>query len=527
MPAMNTLPRLTVLALLAIAGPSLAAPSATAPPTAPTPAAPPTGPATAVTTEAAPSPNQAKAKNGLVISADLREDYVAGFPMLVTLTVRNEGTGPLTFPDLAARPHLVRFTMKKDTYKWERFTTPPAADAPTEWTIAPRAQRQVTLEIPSSGGLDPGDWELGLTVKDPAGDVALANRKVRLAVAKPVGGAYAYEATIQQTIGAMIPWVQEVRGGFDLYMLQLAPKGSTRALGLFHLARLPAKADPVLTRARAPDASSRYLYWLSGPQSLTLARLEGTALRGKPRTVTIPYPKAELLGRGVTDARGGVVVPLWVPDPSGTGGTVRALCVDDRGGQVLREVTRLPTRPATVTTAVDAASNLLIALGHGAAVDLYRVDPTLPAEIGARGARVAALADGWTASGLAFDTLPDQGDRPGGLALLSVLTRPGTPTATYRAVWSDLAGKVIQESAPLPWTAPGAITALQPTGYGPFYYLTTDTSGAVWYGAQAAAPQKLEGAKPGVLWLSADAVQMRRIVDGTVFEDRVLGPLVK
>lgn len=532
---MITAPRLAVLALLVAAGPGHASPAgtpaearpstgSTTPPGSAAPSA--SDAATPTATEAPASAplgiNEARAANGLVLSADLRGEYVSGFPMLVTITVRNDTAGPLAFPDLAARPWLVRFFLKNDRYKWERFNTPPANDPATTWTIAPRTQRQVTLEIPSSGGMDPGNWELAVTVKDPAGELSLASRPIKLAAAKPVGGGYVWEPTIQQAVGAMIPWVQAGATGHDLYLLQLAPKSSARVVGQFHLARLPARVDPILSRARASDAAARYIYWASSPQAITLARLQGTTLRGKLRTVSLPYPKVELLGRGATDAKGGVVIPLWVPNPSGSSGAVYALCVDDRGAQTLREVTRLPARPATVATAVDAASNLLLALGHAAAVDLYRVDPTLPAAIGARGARVAALSDGWTPGALAFDTLPDKGERPGGLALLSVLTRPGE-TASYRALWADLAGRTIEETAPLPWTAPGAITMLAPAGYGPFYYLTRDAAGASWYGAQADAPRKLD-VDPGVLWLAAGEVRARRMVPGTVFADQVLGP---
>ncbi len=522
--AMTSLSRLSVLALLAIAPPGFAAPATPASPgPPPAPSSTPVAPAPA----ASGSANEAKAKNGLVVSANLREEYVTGFSMLVTLTVRNDGAAPLTFPDLAVRPHLVRFSMKKGPYKWERFTTPPATEPATEWTIAPRAQRQVTLEIPNSASLDAGDWDLSLVVKDPAGDVALASRVVKLAAAKPVGGSFQHEPTIQQSVGAMIPWLHQGTGGFDLYLMQLAAKNASKVVGQFHLARLPARVDPVLSRSRAADAGSRYLYWSSGPQAVALARLEGTALRGKPRVVSLPYPNAELLGRGATDAKGGVVIPLWIPDPGGVSGTIRALCVDDRGGQVLREVTRLPARPGTVATAVDASSNLLLAIGHGVAVDLYRIDPSLPPEIGARGARVTALAEGWAAAALAFDTLPDRGDRPGGVALLSLLTQGAAPTATYRTRWSDLSGKLIEESQPLPWAAPGAVTSLLPGGYGPFYYLTADATGATWYGAQAAAPQKLTGAAPGALWLAPDAVKARRLVEGTVLEERTLGPIAQ
>jgi hypothetical protein len=522
-----------LLALLVLQAPAVAAPGAgpeaapegSAPPAAPVPAAPAPpaslkAPASASGTAAAV---EAPSAAGLRVSADLHGEYLTGFPILVTVTVRNDGDKPLTFPDLGARPHLVRFTMKNGATRWERYTTPPPVEPPTVWTIPARAQRKVTLEIPSSSGLAAGAWELAVAVHDPAAVVTLPTQSIRLAPATPVGGTFVWEGAIQQSVGAMVPWVHQAAGGFDLYLMQLDPKAPTRVVGQFFLARLPERIDPTLSRARPTDALSRYLYWQSGPQTYTFARLEGPTLRGKPRSVSIPYPTSELLGRGTTDARGGAVVPIWVPDPSGTGGSVIALCMDDRGGQVLRKVAHLPARPIAVNTAVDAGSNLVLALGHAAGVDVYRVDSALPAEIGARGSRVTALADGWAPAALAFDTLPDRGERAGGLALLSVLTRGDT----YRSVWTDLSGKVVEESVPLPWTAPGSVVSLLPGGFGPFYYLTQEASGAVWYGVQGAAPQKLDGAKPGTLWPGAEAVQLRRIVPGTVIEDRTVGTLAR
>ena len=234
-----------------------------------------------------------RSPSGLVVRADVHDEYVVGFPLLVTVTVANDTAGPLTFPDLGARPHLVRFNLKKGTTKWERYTTPPATEPTTTWTLPPRSQRQVTLEIPSSAGLDPGDWELGITVQDPGGAVTLPTHTVKFAAAHPVGGSYVWESTIQRTSGAIVPWVHGGTGGFDLYVMRQDPKAPTRTLGQFFLGRFPTAFDPVLTRARPDAATARYIYWASGPQSFTLARFEGTTLRGKPKVVSIPYPKSE------------------------------------------------------------------------------------------------------------------------------------------------------------------------------------------------------------------------------------------
>jgi hypothetical protein len=535
---MKPLHLLAILALLA--PPAVAAPAAPAPPAAsptvpagtpaPSRSPAPTPASTAGTAKAAPSPgavpvNELKTAGGLTLSVDLHDEYVAGFPLLVTFTVRNDTANPLPFPDLAGRPYLVRFNLQMFNRKWERYTTPPAVEPSDTWIIAPRGQRRVTLEIPSSAGVDPGDWQLGIDVLDPAGTVTVPPRPVRVAPAKLAGAAYSWESTIQQTYGAMIPWVHKAATGFDLYLLQLDPHSAAHAIGQFYLARLPTSVDPVLSRARPNDAGSRYLYWQTAPNTLGIARLDGTSLRARPRTVSVPYPKVELLGQGATDAKGGVIIPLWVPAPKGTSGAVRALCIDERGTQVLREVATVAARPTTVATTVDAGSNLMLALGHAAGVDLYRVDPTLPAQVGAHGARVMALTDGWAPAALGFDSLPERGDKPGGLALLSIVTQGAGSSATYRATWSDLSGKSLLQTPPLPWQAPGTVISLLPAGYGPFYVLTRDATGKLWYGAQGAAAKPVDGGTAGTLWPSVDSVQLRRLVDGHVFEDRPLGPL--
>lgn len=505
--------------LLALA---IALPAAGAP--APTPAQAPT-PTTAAAPAEAPAAEgvSAASTGGLRVSADLRDEYVAGFPMLVEVVVRNEGDAPKTFPDLSARPHLVHFLFQRENRRTDRYNTPPAVDPGTTWTISPRGSRRVLLEIPASAGLDPGVSTLTVRVDDPAGPVTLPSRDVRLATAKPVGGQAVHEPTIAATLGAMVPWVHQAASGFDLYLLHLDPKAPTRAQGQYHLLHLDRAVDPILSRARASDALSRYIYWQSGTAAFTFARMDGYGLRGKPRTVSLPWPAAEPLGRGATDSKGGVAVPLWVPAPKGGGG-VRVLTVDDRGGFVLRDVADFPAKPAAVASAVDAAGNLALALGHAGGVDLYRVDATLPAELPARGVRVVKAQDGWMPAGLTFETLPDRGDRPGGLSLFAVLRRKGAEGESYRTLWAELGGKVVEETPPQPWTAPGELESLLVEATGPFYYLSRDAAGALWYGAQGGTPVRLDGAAAGTLWSTADTVQLRRVVPGRVVEDRVLGP---
>lgn len=474
---------------------------------------------------AAPSGVQATTAAGLVVTADVRDEYLAGFPMLVVLTVRNDGATPVSFPDLIARPHLVRFTIEGPKGKSERHTTPPAFDAPTTWTIPPRAERRVVVEIPSSGVFVPGDYTLTVQVADPAGAVSLPARPLRLAAPRPVAGTVVNEPTIASKVGAMFPWVHQAASGFDLYLMQYDPRAPGRVVAQYALAHLDAAAEPVLSRSRPSDALARHVYWKSGPASVTVGRLDGPMFRAAPRTFTLPYPEVVLLDRGVTDSRGGLVVPVWIPGPKGTAGGVRALCINERGQQSLRTVVDLPERPSLVATAVDAGSNLLVALGHGEGVDLYRVDPLAAAELPAQGVRAWRATSGWTPAALAFDVLPDQGTHPGGLSLLTVVTTPAVPgrTAQYQSRWHDLAGKAFVESPALPWPFPGRIVSLLPSGTGPFYVLSSDGSGW-WFGAQGGVPTATRSGAPGVLWANDQSVLLRRIGGTKVAEDVVLGP---
>lgn len=511
-PPMMRLPFLVLLA-----GPAWAAD----PPAPSTPAAPTAAP-TAVTTPA--TPGVEATRDGLRVHADLRSEYVAGFPMLVEVTVHNDTDTPRTFPDLAARPHLVHFLFQYERKRVDRFTTPPAVEPGATWKLGPKGQRRVLLEVPLSAGLDPGAVTLEVKVADPAGEVVLPALPIRLVAAAPVGGRPVWEPTIATTSGGLLPWVQRSSSGFDLYLLQFHASAPQKVAAQYHLQHLDAAAEPVLSRARAADSLSRWIYWQASPSTFAMVRLEGYRAPQRPRVVSVPFPQAEPLARGVSDAKGGLAIPVWIPAPKGAAGSVKVLTVDERGGVGLRAVVDLPARPTVTASAIDATSNLVLALGHDAAVDVYRVDATANAALPARGARVTRLEDGWTATALAFDTLPDQPERAGGLSLVAVVTRKAESGASARTLWADLGGRVIGESAAQPWLAPGPLVDFLPNGLGAWSWLARDAAGAFWYGAQGAAPVAVKDGAAGILWPSSDAIQLRTIVPGRVVEDKALAP---
>ncbi len=463
--------------------------------------------------------------DGVSAHLDLRPEYLTGFATLVAVTIQNDGVKSASFPDLSARPWLVRFGLTgPDGATEKRFTTPPPSDPGGTWTIPPKSRRSVLLEIPSSADFTAGNWQLDLTIVDAARVVTVPPWTARYAPANPVGGTPEWEHAISNAFGSMFPWVQKGASGYDLYLMQFGSDGKFQAQ--YPLVRLDAAVQPILSRSRPSDARARWMYWLEGERGLRMARLDGTDLRAPPRTIGLPFRGTQLLGRGVTDGRGGLMVPIWVPGPKGTAGSAKVLCIDERGGIVSRVVGAYATMPTLVATAVDASSNLLLAIAHDDAVDSFRVDVTASERLPAIGTRVMKLADGWAPAALAFEVLPDQAERAGGLSMITLLTRKAADgTQEWRSTWSDLSGKVFANAGPAPWAAPGAITAFLPRGYAPFYYLTRDDKGALWYGVEGTSPVKLPDNTPGTLWPSADAMNVRAVVKDTVVRDRALGPL--
>ncbi len=495
---------------------------------------------------AAPTPVEATTTTGLVVRADLRDVYVTGFPVLVELTVSNPTKEARSFPDLAARPWHVGFTFTTGKRSTERTNTAPEQDPGGQWTLAPGGERRVLLEIPASSRLT-GTSSLvvsvaGITPPATAGTppaptttdtrLRLPAREVRFQPARPVAGHAVSDPTVRSRTGDVIPWVQAIPGGYEILALQMAPRRPDTPQALRALLRLSRKVEPTLSRGRAVDAGARWLYWQDGDGRWTLGRLEAGQLRDGVRTVAVPYAAARALARGVTDGRGGFLLPLWVPNPAGTGGSVQVLDVDAQGGSRTRQVVSLPARPLVTETGVDATGNLLLAVGHAAALDLYKVDPTTPREIGARGVRLQATTGGLAPVALAFDTVPDKGSRAGGLALVVVEAGTVGTTATGRTRWYDLAGKILEDGPAGPWTVPGTIQNLLPDGYGAWRALSRDKAGALWVTTQGGPPARVaarggealpDSSGYGVLWPSTSEVHLRTLAPDTVVRDVVVG----
>jgi hypothetical protein len=479
--------------------------------------------------EAAPrrSPGvQVKRADGLVLHADLRTRYLAGVDALVRITARNSTSAPLKFPDLSERPWLVRFGLRTEgQVPEERFTTPPKKDPGGDWTIEPGGQKSALLEIPTSAALQPGTRTLAVRVLD--GDSTLDLPKVEAAweTPQPSGGAPTWEPELEAVLGSLMPWVQRGASGFDLYLAQFKPR--TNALQAhYHLASLPAKVEPILARSRTDDGRSRHVYWKEGDTTLRVAALDGTGLAADPRAIGLPYPGMRFLGRGASDG-GSLCIPAWVPAPKGAAGAVKITCVDARGGVGLRTAADLPAAPYQFETAVDASGQLVSAVAGSAGVDIFRAERDAPAAFPAKATRALTLPPGARVLAMAFDVLPDQLGKPGGLALLVMHASGADAQRTWTWTWVDLGGKVLAEGTPRPWKVEGNVISLLPGALGPFHFVVRGSDGNGSWGASDGSMHPLQKLAPGMAWPRGETLAWRTTAPSIVVGDRELGPLVK
>ncbi len=495
------------------------------------------------------------AVDGLELSADLRSAYLSGRKVLITLRASNTGSQPLEMPRLDMRPHLVSFELinaagKKTT----RRNAAPEVDEDLRWVIPVRGSRQVTLEVPFGGALEPGRYQLAIGVD--LGEQVLELGPASVLLERPAPAAADVTDAGKSTISWQVPWVHAGSEGHELY-LHSAPGKRPDARGYeWHLTDLDQPVEPLLAQGRTADGANRHIYWRTAEQDLAYARLEERKLRHDPRRISLPYPRWELLARAGGDASGGLHLPVWVPAPSGDDGEVRVVSIDDRGQPVFRRVAAMSAKPQAVSW-VDSAGRLRLLLHHGGMLDFYTLDTTTGDDRPASGLRllpqtvradevqllarpvpperspvpgaivsdrIAGFIDQRLVAmspppvlGVRFGTLPDTPDEAGGTAIFAWMGDPGVEPLGLSGVWLSVKGRVIATVPGVALPAGHRIAAVLPRGYQPWVLHSIDRRGVSWARSAAwEAPVELGALGPhdalrldaqGRLWLV-------RLVDG-------------
>ncbi len=401
-------------------------------------------------------------KTGAVVGVDLRSEYIAGDKVLVQVSISNPGSAPITVPDLSARPWLVTFRLVTPTgSKQERRSKPPEADGGKTVTIGPRGTRNTLLEIPSGGALDPGAYELGLTI-DLAGEVLeVEKRPAALVAPKPVSGQLDARSSVTQTDELHAVWVHQATSGYQVYLHQASGSQAGQTLADWYLLDLDQPHAVQLAAARPSQAWDRHLVWTTSDRGIAYARLGANGVRTEAVQVDAPWPRIELIGRPATDGTGGLHAPIWVPSPKGDRGEFRILSIGERGTPAFQRAGMMSTRPRDVDTAVSDDGTAMLMVASTSGLDIYPLSeapkpdaPALPVA-----SRRISKADAAKELLMArFAVLPESESFAGGLAILALFKTEAGIVPT----WLNLRGSVIQELPATP--VDGEVLALLPRG---------------------------------------------------------------
>lgn len=325
------------------------------------------------------------------VSADLRGEYLLGQPIVITITARNTSTASANFPNLSSRPWLVRFKLEaadnhgSNSQAQTRFTTPPETDPMGHWSIPPRGMRTVDIEIPSGNGLSRGDYNLSIEVDGEAGLFEVDTRKISIAPPSPVADHLPSEVMGIERTGLHASWLHQAAEGYDLYMHSVSGEEVNGDSFNTHIAHLTEAVEPKLSRSLPAQSLSRYVYWRDGERGIGFVENSGES-QNRVDIVELPYPQFEFLSRGVTTPSGDLLVPIWIPSPSGITGEVRVAEIHNGQIQAISSVSRMRSKPAWTESGVDNSGALRLLLGHGEGVDLYTLSGT--SGLPARGTRV-------------------------------------------------------------------------------------------------------------------------------------------
>lgn len=461
--------------------------------------------------------------DGMEVQAQLRSEYLVGAPVLVSVSVSNPGTSSGVFPDLAARPWLVRFEfVSPDGSSLRRSTAVPKGGSDSDRTvrIPVRAQRRILLQVPGAQATSAGSYQLGvqLVIGDTTTDIA--RRTVQFAPPRLVAGDLGAGTLAGTKVGLRAVWLHQAHQGFDVYLNQassvnLMAPGTDRYL--FHV---DARIQPWLAASRSTEATAPVVVWQEAGHRVRVVRVDSTGVVSTDRAVDAPWPSIDIIGRPAVAGGGAVGVPIWVADPDGHGGMLRVAVLGAGAAVGFARVSRFDERPADVQTTVDASGGIQVLVRHAAGLDLYTLSgesvsagQVLPVP----GRRLLAAQAGAPVIDAQFGLMTQTPEHAGGLAVF-VLTRSG---AAVMGQWLDLRGTTVRTLDPQPLSESAELIAALP-GSEQFGILSRHSGGMTW--TQGSITQALSGPALSLQLVRGAAGQavLRRLSTGTPIVTQVL-----
>lgn len=394
---------------------------------------------------APPSMIEAEASTGAVAKVELHNEYIHGEPILIPIQLHNPGPGRIEVPDLATRPWLVHFQLVLPTgHDQLRKNAAPDEDHGTMVSVAPRGNRHVLLEIPSSRTMKPGQYEVQIEIELNDEVVTLPKHEFSLVSARPVVSDFG----VQQHPGSaseMIPtlWVHRSPDGHRLFIHQADGKQPQKVHADQYLYHSEQTISPLLSVTRSRDFGRGHVIWQEGPQTLNILRLDGNRTPDSPQRLSLPWPKVEIESRGWTTNNGQLHIPIWIPSPQGDSGTIHLIRINDRGQPSFERLGHFERRPTLSLSILDDAGQPHLLLVHSGNIDRYspRIAATNGQSLPVPGKRLLRSRAGHKIIDLQLVALPDTDERSGAMAILLTSLNAGQLHHT----WISLAGTILQQ----------------------------------------------------------------------------------
>jgi hypothetical protein len=408
---------------------------------------------------------EAQATDGAKARVELRDEYIHDEPMLIPISLVNPGSERIEIPDLATRPWLVEFHLVLPTGNDQvRKNATPDEDPGTRLSVTPRGQRMVLLEVPASSSLKAGEYSMEVWIRLPGETLVLPKVKLSILPAQPLAVDLSpQQHPASQTEPLPSLWLHKGLNGNDLYLHQSNGKYPTRMISDIFLFSSASVIEPTLSASRARETSSGHVVWQDGPRAVQILRLERSSTPGAPTKLELPWPRIQLVARGITSSKGELHLPMWVPAPRGAGGTMQIVRINERGEPVFERLGHFEEQPELSLSMIDDAGRPHLLLVHSGNLDRYspRLENPSGQKLPVPGTRLMRSRVDHTVIDLQVVALPDSSNRTGALALL--LTSLHEQQLHHR--WISLTGSLLQEqSTPI---GEQQVLAVVANGWGP------------------------------------------------------------
>ena len=286
------------------------------------------------------------------VTHTITEHTIKGQPIYVDLLLLNPDTKPVEIQDILNDRWQITFTLTHDGQKHTLRSQRPSEVQPKSRTLQSREVLELHLELPNSKALKPGTYSLGI-------DFPLDNeRKIEtgFVVHKQTPqwadfDLFNYEVFLDESD---LLWTQPHKDNHLLFEGTINPRWI--------------QSIPVATAQNTIHiGATHHTYWKDRSR-ITVLKRSGDRTQ-TPQELSIPWKEFDIVGRGVTDLEGQVFIPIWVPNPNGTG-TLYSVQPQSNNTITFRKI-RTGKRPQSIDIALTQASTPLFLLQYTSALELY------------------------------------------------------------------------------------------------------------------------------------------------------------